>query len=168
MFFDVGDEGVDRRLHPLEHRLRVDPQEDDSHEERHQDEALAQREVGHFGVGALGWAVEHPLVSPEQVDGRNDHAAGGDDSPPTMGGESTHEGEELADEAVESGETDRREHHDHEHGRQDRRRLLETAQLGDFAGVATLVDHPDEEEQGAGGEAVVDHLEQPALESLRC
>ena len=32
-------------------------------------------------------------------------------------------------------------------------------QLGDLAGVAPLVDHPDQEEQGAGREAVVDHLQ---------
>ena len=30
--------------------------------------------------------------------------------------------------------------------------------------VAALVDHPDEEEQGAGGDAVVDHLQDAARE----
>ena len=39
-------------------------------------------------------------------------------------------------------------------------------QLGDLAGVAALVDHADEEEQGAGRDAVVDHLEHAALEAL--
>ena len=40
--------------------------------------------------------------------------------------------------------------------------LLEALELGDLAGVAALVDHPDEEEQRAGGDAVVDHLQHAA------
>ena len=40
-------------------------------------------------------------------------------------------------------------------------------QLGDLAGVAALVDHPDEEEQRAGGHAVVDHLHHRAGDRLR-
>ena len=45
--------------------------------------------------------------------------------------------------------------------------LLDAAELGDLAGVAALVDHADEEEEGAGGQAVVDHLEHAALQALR-
>ena len=44
-------------------------------------------------------------------------------------------------------------------GGEDRRHRLDALQLGDLAGVAALVDHPDEEEQRAGGHAVVDHLQ---------
>ena len=39
-------------------------------------------------------------------------------------------------------------------------------QLGDLAGVAALVDQADEEEQRAGGHAVVDHLQHAAGERL--
>ena len=39
-------------------------------------------------------------------------------------------------------------------------------QLGDLPGVAALVDHPDQEEEGAGGQPVVDHLEHPAGDAL--
>ena len=46
---------------------------------------------------------------------------------------------------------------------QDRGRLLQALERGDLAGVAPLVDHADEEEQGAGGDAVVDHLQHAAL-----
>ena len=41
--------------------------------------------------------------------------------------------------------------------------LLQALELGDLAGVAALVDHADEEEQRAGGDAVVDHLQDAAL-----
>ena len=74
--------------------------------------------------------------------------------------------QELADEAVEAGHADRRQHHQHEHRGEDRRHLLEALQVGDLAGVAALVDHADEEEQGAGRDAVVDHLHDAAGDRL--
>ena len=64
------------------------------------------------------------------------------------------------------GSADRRQHHHGEHAGHDRRRLLQALELGDLPGVAALVDHPDEEEQGAGGDAVVDHLQHAALQAL--
>ena len=73
---------------------------------------------------------------------------------------------DTADEAVEAGQTDRAQHHDHEDGREDRRRLLEATELGDQTGVATVVDPTDEQEQRAGRDAVVDHLQQAAGQAL--
>ena len=64
------------------------------------------------------------------------------------------------------GQADRAEHHDGEHAGEDRRRLLQALERGDLAGVAAVVDHPDEEEQGAGGDAVVHHLQHAALDAL--
>ena len=112
--------------------------------------ALLQRELGEAPVLLVGLAVEHPLVGPQQVERGEDHAGGGHDRPPAGGEERADEDEELADEAVEPGHADRRQHHDREHGGEDRRHLLEAVQLGDLAGVAALVDHADEEEQRAG------------------
>ncbi len=40
--------------------------------------------------------------------------------------------------------------------------LREPAVVGDHAGVAPLVDEADEQEERAGGEAVVEHLEDRA------
>jgi len=42
----------------------------------------------------------------------------------------------------------------------------EALERGDLPGVTTVVDHPDEQEQGAGGDAVVHHLQHPALDAL--
>ena len=47
--------------------------------------------------------------------------------------------------------------------RQDRQPAAKAAELGDFAGVVTVVDHADDGEQAAGREAVVDHLQDAAL-----
>ena len=153
-------------LDAVEHGLGVHAEEDDEGEQRCHHEALAPAQVGHRGVGLVGLAVEDPLVGPQQVDGGEDDAGGGHHRPPAAGEERADEDEELADEAVEPGQADRRQHHDGEHAGQDRRHLLQAAELGDLAGVAALVDHADEEEQGAGGQAVVDHLEHAALEAL--
>ena len=45
-------------------------------------QALRPGEVGRLGVVLVGLAVEHPLVGPQQVEGGEDHAGGGDDGPP--------------------------------------------------------------------------------------
>ena len=110
--------------------------------------------------------MEHALVRPQQVHGGEDHARGRHDRPPPTADEGADEDEELADEAVEAGQADRRQHHQHEHAGEDRGDLLESSEVGDLAGVAALVDHPDEQEEGAGREAVVDHLDQAALDAL--
>ena len=114
----------------------------------------------------VGLAVEHPLVGPQQVDGGQDHPDGAHHRPPAVGDERAEEDEELPHEAVEPGQADRREHDHGEDGREQRRRLLDAAHVGDETGVAALVDHPHQEEEGAGGDAVVDHLQHAALQSL--
>ena len=76
------------------------------------------------------------------------------------------EDEELADESVEPGHTDRREHHDREPGGEDRGDRLDALERADLAGVAALVDPADQDEQCAGGDAVVDHLQHAAGDRL--
>ena len=79
---------VDRRLDPLEHRLRVDAEEHD------QADAAGPSPGPRAGVRSaklalslVGLAVEHPLVGPQQVEGGEDHAGGGDHRPPAGGEE---------------------------------------------------------------------------------
>ena len=103
--------------------------------------------------------MEDTLVRPQQIDGGEDHAGRGDHRPPPAGDERAQQDEELADEPVQTREPDRTEHDHHEHAGEDGRHLLEPSEVGDLAGVAPLVDHPDEQEQGAGGQPVVDHLQ---------
>ena len=137
-----------------------------SAEQRRHHEALAPGQVGHVGVVLVGLAVEDALVGPQQVEGGEDHAGGRHHRPPAAGEERADQDEELADEAVEAGQADRAEHHQREDAGQDRRRLLQALEGGDLPGVAAVVDHADEEEEGAGGDAVVDHLQHAALDAL--
>ncbi len=70
---------------------------------------------------------------------------------------------ELADEAVERRQADRRQSGEHEHEREPGNRLRQAAELLELLGVAAVVEHADEKEEGAGRESVIDHLQQRAL-----
>ena len=164
---DVVDEGDHAGLDPVDHRLRIDAGEDDDPDERQQRQPLLAAELTERAVVLVDLAVEHALVGPQEVERGEDHAGGGDDRPPARRPERAEEHEELADESVESGNADRRQHHDGESGGEHRGDLLDAAQVGDLAGVATLVDPSDEDEEGAGGDAVVDHLQHAAGDRLR-
>ena len=76
------------------------------------------------------------------------------------------ERQELADEAGQAGQAGRGEDEEAEDRGLDRHARGEAAHLRDRPVVGPLVDHADEEEQGAGDQAVVDHLEDRALDAL--
>ena len=71
----------------------------------------------------------------------------------------------LADEAVQERQADRREEDDHEEHRVDGHDAGEAAVVRDHAGMRPLVHDPDEEEEPARREAVVDRLEDAALDA---
>ena len=70
LLLHAGEDAVDRRLDAVEHRLRVDAEEDDQHEQRHHDEALGELQVGERGVVLVGLAVERPAGRPRAGRGR--------------------------------------------------------------------------------------------------
>ena len=77
------------------------------------------------------------------------------------------EDQELTDEAVQPGDTDRGQHHDGEDAGQHRRPVLQAAQMSRTENVSEPpVDHRDEQEQRRGVEAVVDHLQHRARDRL--
>ena len=156
---------LDRRLDPIEDRLRVETDEERQREERHHDQHLATVGVGHLGVLTLGNTGEHPLEHPEHVDRAEDHTGRGDDAPPTMHGEGSQQRKELAHEPGERREADPGEHRDQEHRGELGRRLPDAPELVDLAGVATFVEHADHEEQRAGGERMTDHGEGRTVEA---
>ena len=73
--------------------------------------------------------------------------------------------QELADEPGEAGQADRRERRGDEQAAEDRDAPSRALEVGDLAGVAALVEHADEEEQRAGGEAVRQHREHAAADA---
>ena len=121
-------------------------------------------------------AAEHV----EQVDGADDHAgAGGEgEERPEVATGGTGEGtevaaglegaehaEELADEAVGAGQADGGHGEQDEEGGPDGHLDGQAAELGHVAGVVALVHHADAQEERAGGQAVVDHVEHGALQA---
>ena len=51
------------------------------------DSPMAHGEVGNVGVGLVRLAVEHALVRPQEIDGREDDTDGGGHRPPAAGEE---------------------------------------------------------------------------------
>ena len=90
---------------------------------------------------------------------------GDNDGQPDSNERAEHD-QKLADEAVEPGQPDRREHHDHEDRGVNRDALPQPAELGNLARVAPHVEHPDQQKQSAGGNAVIEHLVNRAVDAL--
>ena len=111
-------------------------------------------------------AKHDPLEHPEQVRGREDHAErrhGGDERAVE---ERPDEDKELTDEARQAGQPGRSEHEESERQGVDRGDARQAAHLGDRPVMGPLVDDADEQEQAAGGNAVVDDLEDRPIQPL--
>jgi hypothetical protein len=107
--------------------------------------------------------TEHrALIEPEQVGGAEnyaDHAPGG---PGPFCFKGTTEDGEFADETVEERHAEGAERDDHVDGSEIRHGSGEAAEFGDEARVTALVEHADNQEKRAGGDAVVDLLDDAA------
>src|SRR5262245_62638012 len=80
-----------------------------------------------------------------------------------MAGVGAEEDQVFADEAVQHGQSEGGEHGKKEEGRETRHGRGKTAVLGDFERMPTVVEHPDEEKERSGGDAVREHLIDRAL-----
>ncbi len=72
---------------------------------------------------------------------------------------------ELADKAVETRQTGAAHGHDQEEAAEDRHALPQPAKVVQHARVAAFVEQADHEEEGAGAQAVVDHLQHGAADA---
>src|SRR5262249_40630546 len=95
---------VDQRRHRggrhLEHRLRIDAEQDRQRDERREDRDLARPEVENGGErGLFQLAKDHLAVEPERVSRGQDQPEGGEDRHGGVDLEGADEREELADEA---------------------------------------------------------------------
>ena len=109
-------------------------------------------------AGFVTFAVEDALVHPQQIAGAPDDAGCGKNSVQLLRLERAAQDQELADETVQQRQAHRRQHDDHEERRVHRHGRGQSAVLGDVVGVPPLVDHAQQHEQRAGGDAVVQHL----------
>ena len=152
---------VDRRLDAVEHRLRVDAEEHDERRAAGPSPAPSgQRQLAEARVVARRARRGRPAGRPTAGRGRRGsrrwrpttaHQRRVRNEPSRMRNSPTkplRPGRPI-DDSITTVNTPAKIGAD----------LLQALELGDLAGVAALVDHPDEEEQGAGGDAVVDHLQ---------
>ena len=109
---------------------------------------------------------DDPLVHPEQVDGAEDDHQHRDRGGPRRVGERAQEDHELAHEAGQARQAHAGHHEEAEHRGVDRGPCGQAAHLRDRPVVGALVDDAHAEEQGAGDDAVVDHLHDRALHAL--
>ncbi len=141
----------------------------DAHENDHdghgdEDQALAAVGVRQGAILLDGdFAERDALISPEQVDRGEHRAAGGPGGPLVMMFEGADQDEEFSDEAIERRQRQRREADEQKERHQHRHGIGEAAKLRDFVRVPAVVEHADPKEQRAGGDAVVEHLVDGAL-----
>ncbi len=138
------------------------PEGDDGHGD--ENGALAGGEVGESAVFFdRDIAVENFLVGPEEIAGGENDAGGGPGGPVPVDLVGAEQDQKFADEAVEHGQAERRERDKEEERGEARHGSSEAAELGHFKGVTAIVEHADEQEEAAGGNAVGEHLEDGAL-----
>src|SRR5450759_775113 len=142
----------------VQDEAREEAEDDDQGTQRNQREGLHRTHVGQVVAEALeevgDLAEGHPLEHPEQVPGGQDHHEGRDRGRGGAGGERADQDQELAHEAGQARQADRREDEEAERGRVDGRLRAQASHLRDGPVVSALVDHAHEQEQGAGDEAV--------------
>ena len=106
------------------------------------------------------------MVHVEQVDGGKDHDKGRCASNHWVGDEGAEQHQELASESGEARQTDGGEEEESEERCIDGGAHCPATHLGDFAIVRALVADTNEQEESAGDEAVVEHLQDCAVDSL--
>ena len=163
----LGDVVVHSGAHQVEVRARVQADPEHQDDQRQHVADLAEVHVLHgLVLGRRGLAEHGPLVEPQHVGRAQDDADDRQRGVGDVGFEHADQDEELAHEAVQSRQADGREHGDGEEHREDGHRRRQAAERRDLARVAPLVDDADQQEQGAGADAVVDHLDDAAGDAL--
>ena len=163
---DVRDDGLRRRVDAVGQELREHAEHEQQGQDRGQHEHLAEAHVGKQRMLLVDRAVRHPLVGPEQVDGGEDDRDRREGAEPPIHGERPQDHQELADEVVEPRQADRGDDREQEGPGEPRHDDGEAAHLAEVTRVRSLVDHPDQQEQRAGRQSVVDHLQDAARHAL--
>ena len=163
----LGDVVIHGRAHEVEVRARVQADPEHQDDQRQHVADLAEIHVLHGLVfGRRGLAEHGALVEPQHVGRAQDDAEHRQRGVGNVRLEHADEDEELAHEAVQARQADGREHGDGEEHRKDGHRRRQAAERRDFARVAPLVDDADQQEQRAGADTVVDHLDDAAGHAL--
>ena len=157
-----------RRIDLVQEQVREEPDDEEKDDDRDQDQHLAPAQIFDGRVLRLGQRpLEHLADGPQQIPGRQDDAERAEDGERLLRLECAEQDVELADEAVQPRQPGRRQRHDDEQDAEDRNLLPQPAEIGQQAGVPPVVEHADQQEQGARAQPVVHHLEGRAGDPLR-
>ena len=152
------------RLAPREQRARVQAHPEDHRDQRHEDREFLSAEVRHRGEAVANGTVEDAADEREEVGRRRDHAERRQDRGGRTGLEGPQQDQELADEAVRAREGQGGQGDDHRR-RRERRRARPGAAVAVGVRTAGAGDqHPRDEEQRPGADAVIDHLDETPLQ----
>ncbi len=164
---DALDDFGDGLAEDVEVGLGVDADPDGPGDQGDEEGDFARGHVGDGQIFAVGHLAEHgALVEPQEVRGAQDHTGDGEGGPDGIGLEGALHDGELADEAVEQRQAGRAEHGDGEDDGELGHDVREAAVFFDFACVAALVNDADDEEEHAGGEPVIDLLQDGAGDAV--
>src|SRR5215472_6185124 len=152
----------------VEHRLRIDANQDGHDDKRREHHHLAPAKVADRGEARLFQLAEDDFtVEPQHVGGRQDGAERGQRRHPGIDAEGADQRQELTDESGSARQADigEREHHEHEGVK--RHAVDQPAIGGDLTRMHAVVDHADAKEQGGRHDAVRQHLKNAARNTLR-
>ena len=152
----------------IKERLGVNADPERPEDQGHQRHDLAEAQIlQDLVLGILAGAKHRALVEPQHVRGAQNDARDRHRGPAPVGLVRALQNRELADEAVQQRQADGRQHDDHEQRGIDGHDVRDPAKFLDLARVAALVDQPDNQEERAGGNAVVDLLNHASLQAVR-
>src|SRR6185312_3505523 len=131
----------------VEHRLRIDADQDRENDERREDDHFAPAKVlDPLQVRLLELAEDHLAVQPQHVAGREDGAERGERRHTGVDAERADQRQELADEARGARQPDIAERKHQEHKRIDRHAVDQPAIGRDLARMHAVVDDADTQE----------------------
>src|SRR6202521_3887563 len=159
---------IDRLFEDLEKRfgIQADPQRHD--DQWHKRKNFARREIVQlFILGIRHGTEEDPLIEPEQISRRQNHARSRPSRPPPVRGKCSLQNRELADKSIQQRQSHRREKHDHRDRRVNRHHIRDAAILRDLTRVPPFIQDADNQEQRAGRDAVIDLLQHRSAEAHR-
>src|SRR5215475_6284503 len=168
---DLGQRRLDGGVDDVGHWLRVEAEQQDERDQRRHNGDLAAGEVLAHRRYPLQQRVDRALRGalhhPQHVRGRQDHAERRDDRDRLVDRERSDQHEELADERRRSRQRQRREPGEQEDTGEHRNELARATEVADVRRAATGHEHADDQEQQAGGETVVDHVQHRTGTRLR-
>ena len=162
------DDPRDGGIQPIQKRLRIQAHPYRKNDERGEGGELASVQVlQRFILRVVHLAEHRPLIQIQHVGGAEHDAAGGERRPHLARHEDALQDQELADEAVQRRQADRRHgHHEKDRGI-DRHDLRQPAVFGNLTRVPPLVHDADEEEERPRRDAVIELLKDAAGDSHR-